>query len=139
MTESDILKYVQLALSKLRVTIFRSNTGLGWVGRTISHNAREITLADPRALHAGLTKGSSDLIGWQSVTVTPEMVGKRIAIFTAIEVKGPAGRLTADQKNFLNVVTNAGGCAFMARGDQDAVNQLTIWRDITGITAESQP
>lgn len=120
----------------MRVTIFRSNTGLGWVGRTVSHNAKEITLAEPRPLHAGLTKGSSDLIGWQSVVVTPEMVGKRVAVFTAVEVKGASGRLTSDQKNFLNQVTEAGGCAFMARTDQDAVNQLRIWRDITGIPAD---
>ena len=30
---------------------------------------------------------SSDLVGWTSVVITPAMVGKTVAVFTAIEVK----------------------------------------------------
>lgn len=33
--------------------------------------------------------GGSDLIGWTPKTITLEMVGKTVAVFTAIEVKTP--------------------------------------------------
>jgi ribosomal protein S19 len=42
-------------------------------------------MADP--VQFGLCKGSADLIGWKRVTVTPEMVGSTVAVFTSIEVK----------------------------------------------------
>lgn len=137
MKESEILKLIHLTLSKLKVTIFRSNTGLGWVGKVVHQDASQIILADPRPLHAGLTNGSSDLIGWQSVTVTAEMVGKKIAIFTAVEVKGPTGRLTNDQKNFIHQVREAGGVAFMARSDQEATDQMAMYRAVMGVQGNS--
>lgn len=56
----------------------------------------------------GLCVGSSDIIGWTPVVVTPEMVGRQVAIFTAYECKEEA-RLTAEQRAFLTIVQAAGG------------------------------
>lgn len=61
--------------------------------------------------------GASDLIGFKSVIVTPDMVGKRVAIFTAIESKTDEGRLEKDQLDFLKAVEGYGGIAAVARGD----------------------
>lgn len=133
MKEGDILKFIHLAMSKLKVTVFRSNTGQAWTGKVLEKTVRKVVILDPRVLHAGLCNGSSDLIGWQSVTVTPEMVGKKVAIFTAIEVKGADGRLTPDQRGFIDRIKADGGCAFMARSDQDAVNEVRLWRIQMGI------
>lgn len=122
MTESNILKLVQLALSKLgSVTTFRNNTAQAWVGVPIARTANTITLKDYRPLHAGLTKGSSDLIGWTEMVITPDMVGRKVAVFTAIEVKSASGRATTEQINFIQRVRDADGIAGIARSPQDAV------------------
>ena len=69
----------------------------------------------------GLCVGSSDLIGWRSVEITPDMVGRRVAVFTAVEAKSDTGRLTAQQTAFLDAVRAAGGIGIMARSADEAV------------------
>ena len=47
-------------------------------------------LPDPRTgryIQFGLAKGSSDLIGFKTVKVTPDMVGQEIAQFVSLEIK----------------------------------------------------
>jgi hypothetical protein len=63
----------------------------------------------------GLTTGGSDLIGWTEMTITPEMVGSTLAVFTAVELK--TGRLapTREQIAFLGAVKRAGGLSGVAR------------------------
>ena len=79
------------------------------------------TMDGKRIVDAGLSvKGSSDLIGWQSVTVTSEMVGQQIAIFLAVEVKA-ATKATPEQKHFLDMVQKAGGKAILAKGENDLI------------------
>lgn len=73
----------------------------------------------------GLCPGSSDLIGVTPVTITEEMVGKNIGVFTAIEVKTPKGRVSAEQERFLAAVRRAGGIAGVARSVQDALSLLS--------------
>ena len=75
-----------------------------------------------RQVRAGLeAPGSSDCIGWTSVIITPEMVGQRVAVFTALEVKTTKGRATADQVNFIDAVLAAGGRAGVVRSDTEAL------------------
>jgi len=88
--------------------LFRNNTG---------------TLPDPRTgrpVQFGLARGSADLIGLRTVTITPDMVGQQVAVFTSIEVKTPKGRPTAEQQNWLNMVRSLGGIAGIARSVRDA-------------------
>lgn len=123
MRESNVSKTIQLTLSKLRLsTLFRNNTGQAWVGEVLRRDANTVTLTNYRPLHAGLTKGSSDLIGWSIVEVTPEMVGKKLAVFTAIEVKSASGRVKPEQLNFIKQVRDSGGISGIARKDDEAVN-----------------
>lgn len=72
----------------------------------------------------GLAPGSSDLIGWRSVVVTPGMVGKQLAIFTALEVKVTGGRTDPkrldSQKLFLAAVIKAGGLAGFVHSPEEA-------------------
>lgn len=72
----------------------------------------------------GLCKGASDIIGWRSVKVTKDMVGQRIAVFAAVEVKGPKGRLTPEQIEFLDLVDAAGGFSCMVRSVEEAQGAL---------------
>ena len=82
------------------------------------------SLPDPRTgrlVTFGLAKGSADLIGWRTVTVTPEMVGQRIAVFTSLEIKTPSGRLSPAQTHWLHAVRSAGGIAGVVRSVPDAL------------------
>ncbi len=81
-------------------------------------------LPDPRTgrpVQFGLAKGSADLVGWKTVTITPDMVGQEVAVFTSIEVKTTKGRATQYQQAWMNCVEKAGGIAGIARSTEDAV------------------
>ena len=107
--ETTLQQQIRLALgTRPDLRLFRNNTG---------------TLPDPRTgrpVQFGLARGSADLIGLRTVTITPDMVGQQVAVFTSIEVKTPKGRPTAEQQNWLNMVRSLGGIAGIARSIQDA-------------------
>ena len=69
--------------------------------------------------------GTSDLIGWRSVVVTPAMVGQTIAVFAAVEVKDQ-GRATKHQLNFIAQVQAAGGLAGVAHSIEEAAEILRL-------------
>jgi hypothetical protein len=129
MAESALWKHVLLAAHKFcGVRLFRSNNGQGWVGRsrklrpgeTYTACGGEVLIQDARPLHAGLVKGSGDGIGWRTITITPDMVGQRAAIFLSVETKVPrTGYLEPDQRNWRDQVLAAGGIAVVARGVED--------------------
>ncbi len=73
----------------------------------------------------GLCPGSSDLIGYRTVVVTPDMVGQRIALFCAVEVKD-RGRPTEQQQAFIDLIQHAGGLAGVARSVPDALSILRM-------------
>lgn len=110
MSSKRTTEAVLLLATKLGGRMFRVNTGMGWVGKVVQKTRDRIVLANPRPLHAGLVKGGSDTIGWMPLTITPEMVGRTIPVFTAVEVKEDDG-LTTEQANFIRVVLEAGGIA----------------------------
>jgi hypothetical protein len=68
----------------------------------------------------GLARGSADLIGWRTITITPDMVGRQLAVFISIEVKTERGRVRPEQHAWLAAVTGAGGIAGVARSVTDA-------------------
>lgn len=124
-SESYIQKLIMLEAATRGCILFRQNTGMGWVGEVIEHiRGRLITLRNPRPLHAGLIKGSSDTIGWYSKVITPDMVGQRVAIFTAVEIKTDIGIPSDEQLNFIERVRQAGGIAGVVRTVKDAIALL---------------
>ena len=106
-SEQTIQQHIRIACSKGDTRLFRNNTG---------------TLRDQhgRPVQFGLCKGSADLIGWRSITITPAMVGQKIAVFTSVEVKSSSGRVKPEQKQWLEAVQAAGGIAGVARSVADA-------------------
>lgn len=126
LSERQIQTQILLQCGRGDTRLFRQNVGQGWVGRLIRQQAGTVELAAARPLHAGLCEGSSDLIGWRTVEVTPDMVGQRLAVFTAIEVKSETGRPTPEQMKFLDAVRNAGGIACVARSVEDAERALIV-------------
>jgi hypothetical protein len=111
-SEQRIQQEIRLAISHGDTKVFRNNTGT-------------LKDANGRPVQFGLCKGSADLIGWTTRTVTQEMVGQRIAVFTSIEVKTPTGRLRPEQQQWLDAVQAAGGIAGVARSVEDA-QRLTM-------------
>jgi hypothetical protein len=104
--ETDIQQRIRLAVgTRSDLRLFRNNTG---------------TLPDPRTGRP-VQFGLADLIGWRTITITPEMVGQRVAVFTSIEVKTTTGHLTPAQQAWMGTVRGAGGIAGVARSVSDAV------------------
>lgn len=107
--ETTLQQQIRLALGTHPQTrLFRNQVG---------------SLPDPRTgrlVTFGLARGSADLIGWRTLTITPDMVGQRLAVFTSIEVKTPTGRVRPDQAAWLGAVQAAGGIAGIARSVDDA-------------------
>ena len=114
-SETKIQQDIRLALGQEKnLRLFRNETG---------------TLPNPRTgkwVKFGLAQGSSDLIGFKTITVTPEMIGSDLAVFCSIEVKTKTGRLSDIQHNWLQVVKNAGGITGVARTVSEALNILKI-------------
>ena len=106
---------IMLRAHELGATVFRNN-----VGMVVYYDTKGIK----RRVKYGLKKGSSDLIGWLPVEITPDMVGKTVAIFLAVEVKNATGKPTADQQNFIDLVNSYGGIAFIARTIEEAESML---------------
>lgn len=115
MRESLIQNRIRIALSELGSRLFRNNVGLA-------------ETADGRKIRFGLCKGSSDLIGWTPVVITEEMIGQTLAVFTAVEVKTPKGRVSLDQQRFIDAVLDAGGIATVARSAEEAVEKVWLMK-----------
>lgn len=112
-SESEVQQEIQLEAPKMGVTLLRNNSGAfkDETGRLVRYGLGQISNTQPYK--------SSDLIGWTEVVVTPEMVGRTLAVFTAIEVKRedwkPNYRDTRElhQRNFIEWVKSRGGIAAM--------------------------
>lgn len=61
-------------------------------------------------------KGGSDLIGWMAL----EILGARLGVIIAMEVKRPGQNPRPEQEKFLNAVRLAGGIAGVVRSVRDA-------------------
>lgn len=115
MRESKVLALVRLAASKLGVVLFRNNLGTG-------------IMPDGTPVKFGVCNpGGSDLVGYYSVVVRPEWVGRRVAVFSAIETKSASGVVSGAQALFLSKVTEAGGIAIVARSADDVHRGASEW------------
>jgi hypothetical protein len=110
MSETDLQRLIQVDAVDLTDRLWRMNVG-------------NFELKDGRRIVVG-TPGMSDLIGFTSTIVTPDMVGQRIAIFTAVEVKTRGGRTDPDrlrkQNLFIGIVQQLGGRAGFATSVEEA-------------------
>jgi len=120
--ETTLQQQIRLALGTHPQTrLFRNQVG---------------SLPDPRTgrlVTFGLARGSADLIGWRTVTITPDMVGHRLAVFTSIEVKTPTGRIRPDQAAWMGAVQAAGGIAGIARSVPDALQLVADPSDLANL------
>lgn len=129
-SEGVVQKKVWVGLGYI-CRLFRLNTGRAWLsnlgpkgvqkltdGSVLIKAARSISIGFSD-IHGNPIEGASDLNGWTSVIVTPEMVGKKVAIFTAIETKASkGGHKREGQINYCEQVHNAGGIAGFANSEE---------------------
>jgi hypothetical protein len=102
-------------------------------GRVFRNNVGEYKVGD-RYIRYGLCPGSSDIIGWTPVKITPEMVGTTLPVFTAVEVKKDDAEIrswkkskskrASGQRNFLNCVNDHRGLAVIASDSQTCIEDI---------------
>lgn len=139
-SESTVQRQIWLALGAVS-RLFRLNTGRAWLsnlgpagvqrlqdGSVLIRAARSIALG-LAAPNGEPVVGVGDLPGWTSITITPEMVGRRVAVFTSIETKrSKGGRASAEQLNWVDQVQKAGGIAGIANSPETARNIYDEWK-----------
>lgn len=119
MTESELQNAVRLALGRHpSVRLYRNEVGQARHEDPVSGRTRVVRY--------GLCPGSSDLIGWRRVLITPEHVGSQIAQFVAIELKAATGRVSTEQRQFIDLVNRWGGVAGVARSVEDAEALISL-------------
>ena len=108
MRESKVVDSILIDASKNKSRLFVNHNGLA-------------VLQDGSVVKYGLGKGTSDLVGPTTITITEEMVGKEIAVFTAIEVKKGGWKMPKkltkhlqQQINFRNIIIKLGGISGFA-------------------------
>lgn len=114
MKESATTSHIRLDAAQLGVDLWRNNTGGFYdeTGRFVRYGLGSFTDKDQKA--------SSDYIGITPVFITPDMVGKVLGVFTAVEMKPSdwkfyqSDKRALYQKNFHDIVKKSGGFAGFA-------------------------
>lgn len=128
--ENEVYKRCLLAVSRLNpfARVYRNNVGSGWSGPSITLKPGQVYKAQggervitrPSFVEFGLCKGSGDGIGYDSIIVTADMVGKPIAVFLSLETKAN-GKATKEQIAWQKEIREAGGIALIVN-DPDQVD-----------------
>jgi hypothetical protein len=117
MKESNIERLIRLAGAKIKMVLWRNHRGF-------DHQKKVSYGLGP--------DGSSDEIGFMTVSITQEMVGHDIAVFSAIEVKKPGAKTDPErlknQKNFIATVINRGGIGGFAESEDDLEKIVKKWK-----------
>lgn len=117
------MQRIMLEASRMGHRLFRVNAGMGWTGskiirfpsnQQITITPSDIVIRNARPFH-GVPKGVSDLIGFAPYVVTNSDVGRKLAVFSAGEIKSASGRTTKNQRDFLSMVKSSGGFANIYR------------------------
>lgn len=124
--ESTVQQEIQMQAKYHKCNLLRNNSGacIDETGRLVRYGLGNISKQHQEGI------ASSDLIGITQVTITPDMVGQTLGVFTAVEVKKeawkaskePTGRELA-QLNFINWIRSLGGFAGFAN-DVDKLKDI---------------
>jgi hypothetical protein len=124
MRESEVGAQTRLAVTKecKNVRLFRNNVGAAWQGKVVwsgkaeGSNLFRAVIEPAQRVEYGLFDGSGDYIGWRSLVITPEMVGKTIGQFVSWEAKrtGKDVKKDSPQDTWRQNVCRAGGLGFAA-------------------------
>ena len=121
MNESPVQQRIRLYAAQQNIEMYRNNVGvlLDQTGRPVRYGLCN----DSAGLNERIK--SSDLIGVTPTFVTPQMVGRVLGVFTAIECKKEGWHMTPSddraiaQAAFHDIVRRAGGFAGFATCVED--------------------
>lgn len=115
--ESTVQQEIQIQAKYFNCDLMRNNSGAlkDDTGRVVRYGLGNVSKE-----HNDRIK-SSDLVGFTKIVITPEMIGKTVAVFTAIECKKEAwneNKILDDreksQKSFIDWIKKNGGFAGFA-------------------------
>lgn len=140
-SENTVQRRIWLALGAIGTTLFRLNSGRAWMSnlgpkgvQRMSDGSVMIKAARSIALGMAYPNGDSvtgqlDLAGWTTIEITPEMVGRKVAVATFIDAKrSKGGRTSEEQANMVAQVDRAGGIAGIANSPEVAVEIVESWK-----------
>lgn len=126
MRESVLQQSLRVAAPKNNAILWRNNNGAMFdeTGRLVRFGLGHDSAKTNKFIK------SSDLIGITEITITPEMVGKKVGVFTAVECKPSDWKFPRPtnkkefarcnaQKNFIDKVIGMGGMATFATKIED--------------------
>lgn len=127
MSEREIIEQILMAASEKGARLFRQNVGVGWAGKVVratkagmvSIQPGDVIIRGARPLHAGLATGSADIVGITPVTITQDMVGQTVGVFTSVEVKTGRVPTTKAQQRWFDMVEKMGGKAMIVRSVEE--------------------
>lgn len=131
-SEKRVEQEIQLAAAEEDSILWKNNVGSAYRGLLAKFKGEKI-LTKLQIVRFGLgnIKGSSDQIGLTQVEITPEMVGRTLAVFTAVEVKrdkyGAYGA-TDEQRDYLAMVKKMGGIACLADCYKDVKDAIVKFK-----------
>lgn len=119
---------VRLAANALGCRLYKNNSGVAYdaSNRPVFFGLGNEGKKDNESIR------TPDWVGWMTVTITPDMVGKKIPVFAAIDAKKlgfrrktsyPVGTREYGQHKFFELVTGVNGVAGFATNAGD-VKQL---------------
>lgn len=110
--ETNVWKTLQIELSKIGFRLFRNQR---YKGKTEKGFYVDTGIGG---------NGGHDLIGYRIITITPDMVGKKIAQIATIETKYGKGKASKEQILFCDAIKNNGGFSCFAKNLEDVKKEL---------------
>ena len=141
---NDIRNQIARDSGALNRILFNNIVGFAYMGREFrayrnqaltyktGNVVKHITITDgscvvlfARKYPVGLCVGSGDEIGWTTVTITPAMVGQRVAVFTSVERKTENDTMSDEQKNWFRRVKEAGGISEVYKETKSGIERMS--------------
>jgi hypothetical protein len=110
-------KEITDAALKKRPFLFRNNRGVA----KIKNSFIRFGIPEPSGRETESSLKGGDLIGFEEIEITPDMVGRKIAVFTSVEVKGPGDSIKLGQKLWHNFILEHGGVSEIWRDKKDEI------------------
>lgn len=113
--EGELNETLMLEASRLGGRLWRNNSGVAFHkdGSVVAYG-----VASP---------GGSDLMGFTVVEITADMVGRKVAVFTAVESKTGKQKPRKDQQDFLDMVERKGGIAVWGTAAHKIIGTILNW------------